>query len=106
MEDFITNRNATDFSLGVGWFNVGVDPTASVANICEVRDFATRDPDGNGNAGVGQCAENFWVDVKDFDAVNEGFVFEELGHLGWGREVVAEGTVGDADEIGGGQGLE
>ena len=85
---------------------MGGDPAAGGLGGGEGGDLVVGDCDGDQDAGVGEGAEDVGIDVEDHYAVYGCFVLEELRHLGWRREVVAEGAVVDADRVDGAGGGE
>ncbi|KAG6430266.1 hypothetical protein SASPL_108330 [Salvia splendens] len=106
VEDLVAHDQIVDVCVRVEGLDVGGDPAAGGLGGGEGGDLVVGDSDGDQDAGVGEGAEDVGIDVEDLYAVYGCFVLEELRHLGWRREVVAEGAVVDADRMDGAGGSE
>lgn len=103
MKNLASDKDVTDFRLRMKRLHVTHNPLSSRIDVAaEHRDVAVGCGDGDGDAGVGKSLKDLRVHVVDLDAVYGGPCFEEVRHRGWRREVVAEGSVVDADGVDGG----
>lgn len=106
VDDLIPDEDADDTGLRIERGDVYGDPLAGKGELGEGRDVAVHGGDGHGDPGVGEGAQDVRVGVEDLDPVDDRLGPDEVGHLGRGREVVAEGAIVDADGGGGGEEVE
>ena len=102
-DDFVTDNDTVDDCFWMERQNVIGNPRLCCRQLRERRDITIFGGDSDGDASVGKGVENVGVAIKDFDAVDGGLGFEEVGDFGWWREVVGDGAVVDADGVGSGR---
>lgn len=102
-EDFVPHGDSVDLGARIKRENVVGHPGLRRGELGDGGNIAVSDGNGDGDAGVGEGAEDVRVGVEDLDAVDGGFGLEERGDLGWRREVIGDGAVVDADGDGGGE---
>ena len=106
VEDFAANEYVIDFGLRMKRFDFVDNPLTSKVDVFERYDVAVGGGDGEGDAGVGEGPDDFWVHIEDLDAVDGCPCLEKVGHRGRRREVVADGSIVDADGVRGGSELQ